>query len=39
LGKREKFPALTKEEIAKLSGWITQGAEWPEGATLHAPAK
>jgi hypothetical protein len=39
LGKREKFPALTKDEIAKLSVWIVQGANWPEGATLHSPGK
>jgi ankyrin repeat protein len=39
LGKREKFPALTKDEIAKLSVWIVQGANWPQGATLRAPAK
>jgi hypothetical protein len=39
LGKRGKFPALTKDEIAKLSGWIAQGASWPQGATLHAPGK
>jgi len=39
LGKRVKYPALTKDEIAKLSGWIAQGAKWPEGATLHAPRK
>jgi hypothetical protein len=23
LSKRAKYPALTREEIAKLSGWIT----------------
>jgi mono/diheme cytochrome c family protein len=39
VGKREKFPALTKDEIGKLSGWIAQGANWPQGATLHAPGK
>ena len=39
VGKREKFPALTKDEIGKLSGWIAQGANWPPGATLHAPGK
>ncbi len=39
LGKREKYPALTKDEIAKLSVWIVQGANWPEGATLHSPGK
>jgi ankyrin repeat protein len=36
VGKREKFPPLTKDEIGKLSGWIVQGANWPQGVTLHA---
>ena len=39
LAKRSKFPALTKDEIAKLSAWIAQGANWPEGVTLHTPGK
>jgi ankyrin repeat protein/mono/diheme cytochrome c family protein len=39
VAKRGKFPALTKDEIAKLSGWIAQGANWPQGATVHAPGK
>jgi ankyrin repeat protein/mono/diheme cytochrome c family protein len=38
LGKREKFPALTKDEIARLSAWIEQGAVWPEGVSLQASA-
>jgi ankyrin repeat protein len=36
VSKRGKFPPLTKEEVAKLSGWIAQGADWPAGATLRA---
>ena len=39
VAKREKFPALTKDEISKLSGWINQGANWPPGATLQASGK
>lgn len=39
LSKRGKFPALTKDEIAKLSEWIAQGANWPQGATLSAAGK
>ncbi len=39
LGKREKFPALTQEETARLRAWIDQGATWPEGVTLQAPGK
>ena len=26
VGKRGKFPALTKGEVTKLNGWIAQGA-------------
>jgi hypothetical protein len=39
LGKREKFPALSKEEISKLSNWIAAGATWPQGANLQAEEK
>jgi hypothetical protein len=31
---REKFPALTAEEVAALRAWIDQGAEWPESVAL-----
>ena len=30
LGKRNKYPALTAEEINKLTVWINEGAFWPE---------
>ena len=39
LGKRARYPALTRDEIGKLSGWIAQGADWPTGATLHTPSQ
>ncbi|HTL17985.1 MAG TPA: ankyrin repeat domain-containing protein [Patescibacteria group bacterium] len=39
LARREKFPPLTKEEVAKLSTWVAQGANWPEDTTLQAPGK
>ncbi len=39
LAKRSKFPALTRDEIARLNAWIAQGANWPEGVTLHTPGK
>ena len=39
LGKRERFPALTKDETARLRAWIEQGAVWPEGVTLRASGK
>jgi ankyrin repeat protein len=34
LGKRNRFPALTAEEITKLRAWIDQGALVPEGIEL-----
>jgi ankyrin repeat protein/mono/diheme cytochrome c family protein len=39
LAKREKFPALSKEEIEKLNGWISQGANWPADVSLQAPTR
>jgi ankyrin repeat protein len=38
LSRRDKFPALTRDETARLSAWIDQGAVWPEGVLLQAPA-
>jgi ankyrin repeat protein/mono/diheme cytochrome c family protein len=35
--RRGKYPALTKDEVAKLNVWIAQGAKWPEEITLQAP--
>lgn len=32
--KRGEFPAMTKEETARLRAWIDQGAVWPEGVVL-----
>jgi hypothetical protein len=34
---RERFPALTTDEIAVLRAWIDQGAEWPLGVSLTPP--
>lgn len=39
LAKREKFPALTSDDAAKLRAWIDQGAVWPEGVTLPVSGK
>jgi len=39
LDKREKYPALTKEQIGLMRGWIDQGAEWPKGVTLKFVSK
>jgi hypothetical protein len=30
LNRREKYPALTADEIARLRAWIEAGAPWPE---------
>ncbi len=35
--KRDKFAALTKEEVELVWVWIEQGAVWPEGVVLSAP--
>jgi hypothetical protein len=32
--KRQKYPALTAEEITLLRAWIDQGAEWPTDVML-----
>jgi hypothetical protein len=34
---RERFPALTTDEVALLRAWIDQGAEWPTGVLLTPP--
>jgi hypothetical protein len=34
---RERFPALTTDEVALLRAWIDQGAEWPAGVSLTSP--
>jgi ankyrin repeat protein len=39
VAKRGKFPALTKEETARLRVWVNQGAVWPDGVTLQAARK
>lgn len=39
LSKREKFPALTKEEATRLRTWIDGGAAWPERAVLEPSGK
>jgi ankyrin repeat protein/mono/diheme cytochrome c family protein len=35
VARRGQFPPLTKDEIAKLSGWIETGADWPQAAEIH----
>jgi ankyrin repeat protein len=34
---RERFPALTTDEVALLRAWIDRGAEWPTGVLLTSP--
>jgi hypothetical protein len=34
---RERFPALTTDELALLRAWIDRGAEWPTGVLLTSP--
>ncbi len=34
LDAREKFPALTAEEVAKIKQWIDTGASWPKHLIL-----
>jgi ankyrin repeat protein len=34
---RERFPALTADDVGLLRAWIDQGAEWPTGVSLDSP--
>src|SRR5262249_10087038 len=34
---RDRFPALTTDEVGLLPAWIDQGAEWPTGVLLTSP--
>jgi hypothetical protein len=36
---RDRFPALTTDEVALLRAWIDQGAEWPTGVSLASPQR
>ena len=36
LGRRDRYPKLTKDQIAMVRAWIDQGAKWPEGVELKA---
>ena len=38
LSKRDKYPALTAQEIDYLSAWIDGGAPWPEGTVISSAA-
>jgi hypothetical protein len=34
---RDRFPALTTDEVHLLQAWIDQGAKWPTGVLLASP--
>jgi hypothetical protein len=34
---RERFPALSADEVALFRAWIDQGAEWPMDVLLTSP--
>ena len=35
--KRDRFAALTKEEVALVRAWVRQGAVWPKDVVLGSP--
>ena len=37
LDNRDKYPKITKEQIALIRAWIDQGAKWPENLKLALP--
>jgi hypothetical protein len=34
---RDRFPALSPDEVALLRAWIDHGADWPAGVLLTPP--
>ena len=34
---RDRFPALSPDEVALLRAWIDRGTEWPKGVSLTLP--
>jgi hypothetical protein len=34
---RDRFPALSPDEVALLRAWVDQGADWPTGVSLTSP--
>jgi ankyrin repeat protein len=38
LKEREKFPALSPEEIQSIRAWIDEGASWPDGVSVKPAA-
>ncbi len=37
IDNRDKYPKITKKQIALIRAWIDQGAEWPENVKLALP--
>jgi hypothetical protein len=37
LAKRDRFPPLAADEVARVRAWIDQGAPWPDGVELKLP--
>ena len=37
LDNRDKYPKITKEQIALIRAWIDQGAKWPDDVKLALP--
>ena len=37
IDNREKYPKVTKKQIALIRAWIDQGAKWPEDIKLNLP--
>ena len=37
IDNRDKYPEITKEQIAIIRAWIDQGAKWPDDAKLSLP--
>jgi hypothetical protein len=36
--KRDKFPALSKDELQVLRAWIDEGATWPSEVSIKSPS-
>lgn len=36
LKKRDKFPALSEDELTAFRAWIDEGANWPDGVAIKA---
>ena len=39
IDNRDKYPAITPEQIGLIRAWIDQGAKWPDDVKLESTAK